>query len=651
VAPGGISHPRRLAASGRVSAGWALTYLITAWLCAVPASAQEQALHVERLTFTGVQHVDVDDLESVLATRESSWLPWGRKHRFTTDQLQTDLGRIAAYYADRGYPQARVTHYDIRREEGNGDGVSITIHVDEGEPVLLEDVQFYGFEVLSPADMARLRAAVPLRVGQPRRVDDLRTSRSRALALLRELGYAYATVDTLEAQGSAPLRIYVILAATLGPQARFGPIDIAGNHTLRGRNILERLVFKEGEPYRWSKVQDSQRRLSQLEFLQFASIETSRGSEGQPVDVPVRITVSEGKPRRLTFGLGFGSEEKARATLNWRHVNFYGGARKAGIETKWSSLDRGVRVSFEEPSWGRYGLVLSTNLQTWFSDETAYDLATSGGRVALTKELAWRDPVRQRQAATTVSLSLVNEYEDYQISNEALLDPDFRDTLIALGLDPTTGEGQGVLRAIALDFQHNTTENLLNADSGYIAAVHLEQAGRWVRGDWDYFEVTAEGRFYRELAGRAVLAVRGRAGSFFGAKDIELHVPFFKRYFLGGSGSLRGWNRFQVAPLSADGFPLGGHAVFESAVELRMPVIGNFSLVVFLDAGNVWHNSWDFQLDDLRYAAGPGLRYQTPIGPVRADLGFQLNPIDGLKVDGKEETRHWRLHFSIGQAF
>ncbi|MPZ16347.1 MAG: BamA/TamA family outer membrane protein [Luteitalea sp.] len=647
----GIPPPRRLATPACRSAGQVLAYLIAAWLCALPASAQEETLHVERLSFTGVQHVDVDDLESVLATRESSWLPWGRKHRLVSDQLQADLGRIAAYYADRGYPQARVTRYDVRREEGAGNGVSITIHVDEGEPVLLEEVQFYGFESLSPDDMARLKAAVPLRVGQPRRVTDLQASRSRALALLRERGYAYATVDTLEAQGSAPARIYVILAATAGPQARFGPITIAGNHTLRGRNVLEQLVFKEGEPYQWSKLQDSQRRLYQLELLQFANIETTRGGEGQPVDVPVQITVSEGKPRRLSLGLGFGSEEKARATLNWRHVNFYGGARKAGIETKFSSLDRGVRVSFEEPSWGRYGLVLSTSVQSWFSDETAYDLATSGGRVTLTKELGWRDPVRQRQATTTASLSLVNEYEDYQISNEALLDPEFRDTLIALGLDPTTGEGEGVLRAIALDFQHNTTANLLNANSGYIAAVHLEQAGRWVSGDWDYFELTAEGRFYRPLAGRAVLAVRGRAGSFFGADDIELHVPFFKRYFLGGSGSLRGWNRFQVAPLSRDGFPLGGHAVFESAVELRMPVMGNFSMVAFLDAGNVWANSWDFRLNDLRYAAGPGLRYQTPIGPVRADVGFQLNPILGLKVDGEPETRNWRLHFSIGQAF
>ncbi|MPY86514.1 MAG: BamA/TamA family outer membrane protein [Luteitalea sp.] len=642
VARGGASR-------SRARVGGALACLVTAWLCA-PAWAQE-APHVKRLSFVGTEHIDVDDLESVLATRQSSGLPWGRKRRFDPAQFQADLKRISAYYADRGYPRARVTHYTVVREGGRGDAVSIVVHIDEGQPVILEDVQFYGFDALSPQDLTRLKAAIPLRAGRPRRVSDVQTSRGRAIAFLRERGFAYATVDTLEAQGLGPSRIYVILAATLGPQARFGPITIEGNQTLRGRNVLEQLVLKEGEPYRWSKVQDSQRRLYQLELLQFASIDTGGPGEDQPVDVPVRIRVTEGKPRRLSLGLGYGSEERARATLNWRHVNFFGGARTAGIETKWSSLDRGVRLNFEEPSWGRYGLVLSTSVQTWYSDEEAYDLVTSGGRVTLTKELGWRDPVRQRQARTTVALSLVNEYEDYQISAEALEDPTFRDTLIALGLDPRTGEGGGTLRAIALDFQHNTTANLLNASSGYIAAVHLEQAGRWVSGDWDYFEMTAEGRYYRQLADLAVLAVRGRAGSFFGAEDIELDVPFFKRYFLGGSGSLRGWNRFQVAPLSATGFPLGGHSVFDSAVELRMPVVGNFSLVAFLDAGNVWPNSWDFRLNDLRYAAGPGLRYQTPIGPVRADVGYQLSPIEGLMVEGKPESRQWRLHFSIGQAF
>ena len=73
--------------------------------------------------------------------------------------------------------------------------------------------------------------------------------------------------------------------------------------------------------------------------------------------------------------------------------------------------------------------------------------------------------------------------------------------------------------------------------------------------------------------------------------------------------------------------------------------------MLFLDAGNVWTNPWGFKLNDLRYAVGPGLRYDTPVGPVRFDFGYQLNPIPGLIVNGVPQTRRWRIHFSIGQAF
>jgi outer membrane translocation and assembly module TamA len=85
--------------------------------------------------------------------------------------------------------------------------------------------------------------------------------------------------------------------------------------------------------------------------------------------------------------------------------------------------------------------------------------------------------------------------------------------------------------------------------------------------------------------------------------------------------------------------------------ELRAMLHGNLGGVLFLDGGNVWADSFGFKLNDLRYAIGPGLRYQTPIGPIRFDVGWQLNPIPGLQVNGEPQTRRWRLHFSIGQAF
>ena len=91
--------------------------------------------------------------------------------------------------------------------------------------------------------------------------------------------------------------------------------------------------------------------------------------------------------------------------------------------------------------------------------------------------------------------------------------------------------------------------------------------------------------------------------------------------------------------------------MFESSAEIRIPAFGSLSVVGFVDAGNVWYESFDINLDDLMVDVGPGLRYRTPIGPVRLDLGYQLTRIEGLLVDGEPEPRRWRIHFSIGQAF
>jgi len=91
--------------------------------------------------------------------------------------------------------------------------------------------------------------------------------------------------------------------------------------------------------------------------------------------------------------------------------------------------------------------------------------------------------------------------------------------------------------------------------------------------------------------------------------------------------------------------------MFESSLEVRARVVGNFGLITFVDAGNVWADEWDFRLHDLLYDVGAGLRYYTPIGPVRLDLAWQLTPIDGLLIDGQPQDRRWRLHASIGQAF
>ena len=617
--------------------------------CHEDGDVQISGLHLE-----GVKSVDETRLRSVLATAASSKLPWGTKRYFDRARFEADLLRVTAFYADRGFPDARVKSYDVRFNEKK-DKVDLTLVIEEGEPVVVQDIRMVGFEVLPEDHLAALEARLSQKEGQPRDAELLILSRSLAVDEVRDHGFAHASVRLSEEPGTGPRDRIVVLTASPGLPTTYGPIEIvispAEGETASGVSesvVRDQLTFKEGDSYRLGQVQESTRRLYGLEMFQFVAIEEVNPDPASNI-VQMRVTVTEGKTQRLRGTVGYGSEEHARVTANYRHVNFLGGARTAGVEGKWSSLDRGAAITFGEPNLFNK-VSLNLRAENWFFDQPTYELETKGGRATLTRRFGRSGALSQDRSVTTLSAGYLYEYEDYTVFPDALGDPTFRDTLITLGLDPRTGRAQGWLGAVVADFNRNTTENLLDARRGYVLSAHVEKAG--VGGDYKYLETTAEGRHYWNLNDRAVIASRVRAATLGGTDAPDTDIPFFKRYFLGGSQSLRGWGRLEVAPLE-EGYPIGGFTSFEAMMEVRMPVTTNIGGVVFADAGNVWPGQYDFNLSDLKYDVGAGIRYRTPVGPLRFDFGYQLKKIDGLIIEGdpKNNNRRWRIHFSVGQAF
>lgn len=619
-------------------------------LLVIAACREEGGVKVSNFTFEGNQAVSSDQLKQVLATRESSKLPWGQKTYFSREQFEADLKRIVAFYTDRGYPDARVTSFDVELSEDQS-SVSIEVNISEGEPLNVERISFEGFESIPQNHRVELENRLPLKPGHPRDRALLQASREVALDELRDHGHPYGSVRVVEQPGSTEQSRVIEFRAAPGPIAVHGPIEISGNRSVSDDVVRRQLTFRPGDLFRVSRLRESQRRLYRLELFQFANVEPLRTEEEQATVVPTRVTLTEGKHRRVNLGVGYGSEERARAEVDWRHVNFFGGARTAGVRARYSGIDGGVRLNFVQPYFfsPRYSFAMSG--QGWHTAEPAFTLDTFGGRMTVTREFTRGLPARGVAPVMTIALTYANEHESYEISDEALLDLSFRDDLIALGLDPRRGSAEGQRSALILDATRNTTDNLLNARRGYLASVHLEKAGTFLGGSFDYYELTGEGRVYQNIGNVMLLAGQVRAGSIDAQGDPDVRVPFFKRYFLGGATNLRGWGRFEVSPLSGLGLPVGGHTFLTFSTEARFPVWSKLGGVIFLDGGNVWTNSWDFDLGDLRYDVGPGLRYDTPIGPLRVDLGYQLNPIPGLLVNGEPQQRRFRFHFSIGQAF
>src|SRR5919106_1074946 len=343
------------------------------------AGCREDAdIKISSLKFEGVESIDEGQLRNVLQTKKGSWLPWGRKRYFDRRAFEADLQRIQAFYRDRGFPDVRVTSFDVKLNEKQNE-VDLTIHISEGEPVIVAEIRFNGFDVLPSGDRDNLREQLPL---QPERPFDRQlavASRERAVNALRDHGYPYAEVELAEEQ-AGPHRAVLTLRAAPGPIAYFGPVEIGGQASVGDYVIRRQVTYKPGELFKRTEMRETQRKLYGLELFEFVNVESREDREQKPTTIPTRVTVAEGKHRKVTFGVGYGTEEHIRARVRWDHVNFFGGARHAGFEGKWSSLDRGVRADYREPFFFRPHFSLNFDGQAWQAREPVYSLDSLGAR-------------------------------------------------------------------------------------------------------------------------------------------------------------------------------------------------------------------------------------------------------------------------------
>ena len=298
----------------------------------------------------------------------------------------------------------------------------------EGEPIRIESIEAFGFETLPIVARRLLREQVSLRSGQVRTQAALENARALAENAFKEEGYPYARVSVLQYAGKAPMTVSLIFAAEPGEPALFGPVTVKGNARIGEEVIRRQLAFGPGDPFKLSRVLESQRRLYNLELFDLVNFGIP-DLASQPRQVPVALNLTEAKHQRVQLGVGYGSEELGRVSGRWRTVNFFGGGRSASVEAKWSALDRGVRTAMGLPYFFSPSHRFDAQLQLWYANEPAYELLTRGGRATVMRELVRRDAYSRMRSTTRLSLSFIDEYENYKISPEASQDPEFRDDL------------------------------------------------------------------------------------------------------------------------------------------------------------------------------------------------------------------------------
>ncbi len=232
--------------------------LATILLIATSAAACRETgdVQVTSISFEGASAVDSGELKEILATRESGFLPWSRKRFFDRPEFDRDVQRIEAFYADRGYPRAKVVGVDVELNDAK-DKVAITVEINEGEPTLVEQVVFDGFESVPADHLERLQARLPIAAGKPRDQRLILASHDMAVAELRDHGFPYGSVRMVERPGSTDTRVQLVVAADVGPQAVFGAITIEGDVSVDEEVIRRELAFAEGDLYQLSQITET----------------------------------------------------------------------------------------------------------------------------------------------------------------------------------------------------------------------------------------------------------------------------------------------------------------------------------------------------------------------------------------------------------
>ncbi len=658
-----------------------------------PLAGQLGRPEVAEVRFEGNQVAPSDSLSRAIVTRATEcrtiWFePFClagaefalQRNYLPTREFQLDQIRLERWYFIRGYREAVIDTATTFSPDGKA---TVTFTVHEGRPVLADSIEFFGVE-----DFDRgLTQDLPIHEGQPFNsllVDAARDTLTRRLA---NRGYAHAEVllSSFIPRGSYEARVTYDVAA--GPHSRYGHVTIDGNQNLSRTTVLRTLQFREGDEYRIDQLQEAQARLFGLEIVRSATLVPDYRNSPDSI-VPVTVQLREGDLHRVRAGAGWSSDECLDVESRWISRNFQGGGRRMQVRGRLSNVltrdlyglfcDPGTRDDrFFRPNW----LVSVDFAQPWiFSTRNSFQASlfterqsvpdafvrrATGLQIGLTRSLGPRSPLTASYRPERSSLDAA----------EALVCSTF---LVCTQEDIATLQSAQWLAPVGLTFTRSTTDNLLNPSRGYQLLIDMEHAEAVTGSNFSYSRVVTEGSRYLRLTPGSILATRLRlgwvgAGGFEGLGGPQSSVDIVhpqKRFYAGGASSVRGFAQGRLGPriLQADvqdlivapanGSPVctprevvaltcdasaldegrftprptGGTRVIEGNLEVRIPLGGKLEAATFADFGQVWDVGQAVSLGDIQVTPGLGVRYMSPIGPLRLDLAYRFRGGEELRV-------------------
>lgn len=730
---------------------WTAIALSTLAALLAPGRVEAQELRgdeVRRVTFVGNETFPSDSLARAIVTRETEcrstvlapfcWLGMNfalRRSPLRERELPLDRARLTIWYQRRGFLDVQVDPASITRRPGQAE---VEFRIEEGRPFLADSISFLGVDDL--ADTGLLEG-LPLQEGDRLSTLVRSATQDTLVQRLTNRGYAHADVFFRALRPAEdPYNAIVIFDVAPGPLATYGAIAIEGVDELSPGTIRRTLPFSSGDVYRDQDIDEARARLFGLDIVRSAQVQPDLESTPDSI-VPVTVLVQEGDVVRIRAGGGWSSAECLNLEARWTSRNFVGGGRLFQVRGRVGNLlapNLGDLLCNDSGSgeFARVTWVAAVDLaQPWiFSTDNSLSTSLFAERQTL-PDIFIRRAVGF-QAALTRTIDPQTALTAFYRPERSELDAD--DVLYCSGFlvctpeDISLLEGANWLAPVGLSLSRDRSDDLLNPRRGSRLTLDLEHAAGWTGSNFRYDRVVAEATWYEGLGQAFVWASRLRGGwvgsggfdalGRTGGDQAIVHPQ--RRFFAGGANSVRGFAQSRLGPrvlftepqnlLSAQGaqcspaelmdlscdagvaedgvfseLPTGGTRVVEGNAELRFPLGSWLEGVAFTDFGQAWGAGEGIELRNVQFTPGLGLRFPSPVGPIRVDLAYRprgeqdLSVItpqlracdivieDCLLVDGAEiafartnqlalldlpvrflegESR-FQLHVSIGQAF
>ena len=659
VGPGSFPRPRQCCRDLRRGAGrfarnlaWVAVTLSVAGGCAHKQPRTEPV--VKTLDIQGNHALSDSAIQDKILTTKTGWWPFAKKYRFDPVIWSTDLKRVKRLYQTRGYYQADVVRDQATPHPPNG--VDLKLEVEEGQPTRIGRLDVQGLEALPDAQRETLLGELPLAVGAIFLEKDWEGAKSLLTARLRDDGYAQVVVDGVALVDVHTQQAALKLAVSLGPQYLFGDIqiDTGGDTAIAPAWIWDqvRLAIPEGEHFSDEALGEAQRRVQNMGV--FAAVKVSSGAPDPATQrIPVRVETREAPLRTLKLGGGGRFDQirnEGRLIAEWSNRNFKGGMRKLTLhgEAGWAfipntyavatndqtvALRNGpiarLQVDFEQPNFLRRPSLRerSSSALNRTLEQTYDDL---GGR--LVNGVIWQP---------RASLSI---FPSHHLEGDQLNGPAGAGALTApltLGCH-TSGDSCFVwLSYLEEVITWDRRDDALEPREGFYASLSLQEGGGPLLGDFHYYRVLPEVRGYLSFGDdkQLTFAARLKVGELLPTSGNAQDSAVVTRFYGGGTQSMRGFNDRRLSPLLVSQLPaspgsqnqqyvtlpIGGNGLIDGSFEIRYSITSNLILAAFYDVGQV--SLGRLQPQDFAHplmAVGFGLRYRTPVGPVRVDFARRL---------------------------